>query len=117
MAAGNSARRLRHLSLVLAATLVLVLALGLGLGLGLKHKHHSANTSVAPSQPSSALQSQPASNFILSNITGQTPQTRVFNFTIGTVQGAPDGFSRPMLAVNGTALSCFYAFFDANESL
>jgi hypothetical protein len=114
MAAGNSTRRrFRHLSLVLAATLVLILALGLGLGLGLKHKHHSA----APSQPSIALQSQPASNFILSNIIGQPPQTRVFNFTIGTVQGAPDGFSRPMLAVNGTSLSRFYVFFDADESL
>lgn len=99
MAAANTARRFRLLILAVAALLVLALALGLGLGLGLRKKH-PANSSAA-SQPSSALQSQPASNFVLNNIAGQPPQTRVFNFTLGQVQGAPDGFSRPMLVVNG----------------
>lgn len=48
------------------------------------------------------LKSQPSSNFVLNGLVGQPPQTRTFYFDVGQVQGAPDGVSRPMLAVNGT---------------
>ena len=85
----------RYRAILLAIVLLVLLALGLGLGLGLGLKHNSA----AESQ----LQSQPESNFVLHNLTAQPSQTRVYNFTLSQVQGAPDGFSRPMLAVNGTS--------------
>ena len=91
------------LRVISVAAVVFALALGLGLGFGLgfrlKHTHPAA---VYPPVPASL--SQPASNFVLNNLAGQPPQTRVFNFTLSQVQGAPDGYSRPMLVVNGSRI-------------
>ena len=89
---------------VVTVVVVLALALGLGLGLGLKHsspKSTSTSSNPGATSPTPALLQPPdASNFTLNMLTGQPPQTRVFNFTLSQVQGAPDGVSRPMLAVN-----------------
>ena len=94
-------RSLRGLVLgtLLAVVCVLALALGLGLGLGLKHHHHSTSDSSSGALPSLLPTSE--NNFRLDGLAGQTPQTRVFNFTISQVEGAPDGVSKPMLVVNG----------------
>jgi hypothetical protein len=98
-----------------ALVVVLALALGLGLGLGLK-KHHSSSssgdTSGNSTSPSSLppLVTTPPENFVLGTIAGQSPQTRTYNFTVSQVQGAPDGVSKRMLAVNGTMSElCFKA--------
>lgn len=96
--------------IAIAGVAVLALALGLGLGLGLHRPSDqsvpaaAAATTASPTATSPSLQSQPASNFVLTSIQDQPPQTRVFNFTLALVQGAPDGFSRPMLAVNSSCL-------------
>jgi hypothetical protein len=105
--AGPKRRPLVFVVLVGAVVaVVLALALGLGLGLGLKHQNSDSGASTQPSSPnatSSPLQSQPESNFVLNQLIGQPPQTRVYNFTVSSVQGAPDGVSRQMLVVNGTS--------------
>lgn len=104
----NGRQRSFKLILFVAAAAIVVVALALGLGLGLGLKHKNSSSTQATSQPSASstpsfppLQPQNASNFVLNQLIGQPPQTRVFNFTVGQVQGAPDGFSRPMLTVNG----------------
>ncbi|KAA1477561.1 multicopper oxidase 2A [Dentipellis sp. KUC8613] len=84
-----------------AVVIVLALALGLGLGLGLKHHHHSTAASASSQTNLAPLQNATVDNFVLNGLAGQQPQTREYNFTVGQVQGAPDGFSRPMLVVNG----------------
>lgn len=106
MTIAKSPRRpwFRIVVVVAAVVAVVALALGLGLGLGLKDNHSQAAQSNPSATPTAApLQSQPPSNFVLNKLIGQPPQTRVFNFTLSQVQGAPDGFSRPMLVVNGTS--------------
>ena len=40
-------------------------------------------------------------NFVVGSIIGQPPTTRHYNFVVSQRQGAPDGFSKPMLVVNG----------------
>jgi hypothetical protein len=102
-------RRHRVILLTVAGIAVLALVLGLGLGLGLKHHHSSQSAAAAAASPSATaapiqLQDQPGSNFVLNDLSSQPPQTRVFNFTLAQVQGAPDGFSRSMLVVNGTSV-------------
>ncbi|GJJ09696.1 hypothetical protein Clacol_003920 [Clathrus columnatus] len=47
------------------------------------------------------LQPQLESDFLLSKIAGQPPQTRVYDFFIDLARGAPDGVPRTMLVVNG----------------
>ena len=49
----------------------------------------------------------PANNFVVGSIIGQPPQTRTYNFVVEQLQGAPDGFSKPMIVVNGS-LSLLY---------
>lgn len=83
---------------------VIALGLGLGLGLGLKHKHiavpATAESSV-PSATSSPLGSQTlpswrrnVSEYDLDmntwNINAE-PTTRIYNFTLSEIVGAPDG--------------------------
>lgn len=80
---------------------VLALALGLGLGLGLKHNHPSSSSADPTTSPLPPLQTTPAENFVVGSIKGQPPQTRMYNFTVSQVQGAPDGVSKRMLVVNG----------------
>ncbi|KAF8524707.1 multicopper oxidase 2A [Hysterangium stoloniferum] len=88
------------------ALVLLAIVLGLGLGIGLKHrheKHESDTTSSTPPASLPTLQPQPVSNSVLLNgINGQpSSQTRTYNFNISEAMGAPDGFLRKMLVVNG----------------
>ncbi|TDL26288.1 multicopper oxidase 2A [Rickenella mellea] len=53
-----------------------------------------------PQPDTLSLQPQDPSAFFLSEIQGQPPQTRTFNFDITEVNGAPDGVKRTMLVVN-----------------
>ncbi|KAI0063945.1 hypothetical protein BV25DRAFT_1801547 [Artomyces pyxidatus] len=92
------ARRNRLLVPVAAFLVVLAIALGVGLGVGLKHKHKHSSV---PDSSLSPLQAQNQSNFIVGSILGQPAQTREYNFSVGLVEGAPDGFQRTMLVVNG----------------
>lgn len=43
----------------------------------------------------------PTCNFVLNGLAGQPPQTRYYDFVVTETPGAPDGFNRPMLIVNG----------------
>jgi iron transport multicopper oxidase len=101
-------RRPFVLVVVVGAVVGVVLALALGLGLGLGLQNSDSGASTQPSSPTTTpslapLQSQPESNFVLNQLIGQPSQTRVYNFTVSSVQGAPDGVSRQMLVVNGTS--------------
>lgn len=62
-----------------------------------------------PSLPS--LRPQSESAFVVSKIKGQPPQTRVYDFFVDLVQGAPDGAQRTMLVVNGNRFTCAKTFF------
>jgi hypothetical protein len=107
----------RCLFILVSIPLALIFPLGLGLGLGLRHRISSQSTTVPSAAPT--LQSQLSSNFVLTGLVGIPAQTRVFNFTISQVQGAPDGFSRPMLVVNGNTHPFLIAFsaFHAEDGL
>lgn len=107
------ARRNPCVTFLLIGVAILALVLGLGLGLGLKHHHKSTGAAVQSTPPNGNsssssnstlpfLQPQPQSNFVLNNsIQGQSPQTRVYNFTVDQANGAPDGVNRTMFVVNG----------------
>ncbi|TFY75256.1 hypothetical protein EWM64_g8757 [Hericium alpestre] len=81
--------------------IVLALALGLGLGLGLRKHHDDSSAATSTSSDLPQLQTSPRSNFVLNGLAGQPPQTREYNFTVEQASGAPDGFTRRMLVVNG----------------
>ena len=98
--------------LIAAATtvtaLVLALALGLGLGLGLRRHHHTTSNDSQTSPSTSSLPlltPQTSNNFIVGSIVGQSPQDRMYNFTVAFANGAPDGVNKTMLVVNGAPLS------------
>lgn len=101
--------RTRILLYVLAGSVViLALALGLGLGLGLRHGSSSAaatSTSSSASPTSSLLQvqAQDSSAFVLkgSAMLSDPPQTRTYDFILSERLGAPDGYEKTMLVVNG----------------
>jgi hypothetical protein len=91
---------------VAAVVLVLALALGLGLGLGLglENRHDSSKSqSLPPTSSLPVLNPQPSSNFVVGTIVGQSPQNRVYNFTVALANGAPDGVNKTMLVVNGAS--------------
>lgn len=102
-------------ALLVIGAAILAIILGLGLGLGLKHNHKSSDTTVQSTPPGNSssngtlpfLQPQPQSNLVLnSSIQGQSPQTRVYNFTVDQANGAPDGVNRTVFVVNGVC--CLY---------
>ncbi|KIP03948.1 ferroxidase/laccase group [Phlebiopsis gigantea 11061_1 CR5-6] len=43
----------------------------------------------------------PASSFFLNGLKGQAPTTRYYDFVVSERTGSPDGYSKPMLVVNG----------------
>lgn len=106
-------------ALLVIGAAILAIVLGLGLGLGLKHNHKSSDTAVQSTPPGNSsssngtlpfLQPQSQSNLVLnSSIQGQSPQTRVYNFTVDQANGAPDGVNRTMFVVNGVC--CLYLLF------
>ncbi|KAF8589084.1 multicopper oxidase [Ramaria rubella] len=96
--------RTRPLLLAVTAISLLALVLGLGLGLGLRHTHtRTPDPSPSPNPASTfpSLSAQSSANFVLDKLDGQPPETRVYNFTVAQVVGAPDGVQREMLVVNG----------------
>ncbi|KAM0753984.1 hypothetical protein T439DRAFT_169004 [Meredithblackwellia eburnea MCA 4105] len=103
-AAQSSGSRTKRLAvLVLGAIVVLALALGLGLGLGLKHKH-SSSTSTTTNSSSLNVIPQNSSAFILRGaaaMASEPAQTRTYHFSLEERQGAPDGYKKTMLVVNG----------------
>ncbi|KAF8572625.1 multicopper oxidase, partial [Ramaria rubella] len=95
--------RTRPLLLAVTAISLLALVLGLGLGLGLRHTHtRTPDPSPSPNPASTfpSLSAQSSANFVLDKLDGQPPETRVYNFTVAQVVGAPDGVQREMLVVN-----------------
>lgn len=44
-------------------------------------------------------------NFVVGSIAGEPPRTRYFDFVVSVMIGAPDGFTKPMLVVNGQCMS------------
>lgn len=74
---------------------VLALALGLGLGLGLKKNHYVTTNSTFLLDPSF-------------DVFTTTTTTRYYEWVIEEMTGAPDGFERTMLVVNGegTRITC-----------
>ncbi|EKM52861.1 uncharacterized protein PHACADRAFT_100787 [Phanerochaete carnosa HHB-10118-sp] len=42
-----------------------------------------------------------ANNFVVGSIFGEPPKTRHYNFVVSEMKGAPDGFTKNMLVVNG----------------
>lgn len=99
--------RLRYVSLALPMLLV---ALVFGLGARGVHAvpHGEAPELVSRDEffsrdaSSLVVKAPPSSSFFLNGLKGQRPTTRRYNFVISELTGAPDGFSKPMLVVNGT---------------
>ncbi|KIP03947.1 ferroxidase/laccase group [Phlebiopsis gigantea 11061_1 CR5-6] len=86
--------RLRYVSLVLP---ILVIAMIFGLGVEGVHA-----IEILPRDTSSvSVKAPPSSSFFLNGLKGQRPTTRHYNFVVSEIPGAPDGFSKPMLVVNG----------------
>ena len=90
--------------------ILLAVALGAGLGAGLKKKSGNAHPSLAstsslsPNGSDRNVQVPPASNFILrgQQVLAQEPATtRYYDFVLEQRNGAPDGFNKTMLVVNG----------------
>ena len=99
--------RLRYVSLALP---LLVVAMVFGLGArGVYAVPHSEGPElVAKSELFSrdtdnfgTVRAPPSSSFFLNGLKGQRPQTRHYNFVVSQLNGAPDGFTKPMLVVNG----------------
>lgn len=93
--------------IAVGAVVMLALALGLGLGLGLKHKHNSsssnANSTTSGNATLPRVESQDSSAFVLRGpaMLSEPAQTRTFNFVLEERMGAPDGYEKMMLVVNG----------------
>ncbi|KAH9947844.1 multicopper oxidase [Amylocystis lapponica] len=88
----------RRGAFIVAVSLVLVLALALGLGLGLglglnKHSTPRKLPTVTTNASSSYLMNM--------DLVNESTTTRYFEWTVAEAMGAPDGFQKPMLVVNG----------------
>ena len=72
-------------------------------GLSLLAAFHGAIAapSTLSSRAASTVTVPPVNNFVLNGLAGQGPTTRNFDFVVTETDGAPDGFDRPMLVVNG----------------
>lgn len=110
----RSPRRKTPVLLAAAAGGVVVLALALGLGLGLGLKHHSSSSESTSSSTNgtanatlSRVTPQDSSAFVLRGNAMRTEpaQTRTFEFVLEERLGAPDGFEKTMLVVNGALVS------------
>lgn len=87
--------------------ILLAIALGAGLGVGLKKKSSSAHPSLASMSSDGSdrnVQVPPASNFVLRGqqaLAQEPATTRYYDFVLEQRYGAPDGFNKTMLVVNG----------------
>lgn len=113
----NSSRLKRFLLGALAIVVVLAIALGVGLGVGLQGSTNSSRSSSSSSGSSSAntskLVSAPGDDAVLLRgaraMSTEPAQTRTFDFLVEERTGAPDGYEKPMLVVNGGFDSLFSA--------
>ncbi|KAG8775201.1 laccase, multicopper oxidase, benzenediol:oxygen oxidorectuctase [Ceratobasidium sp. 428] len=75
-----------------------LVALALSFGLGLAQTTTTTSTTAPASTVTQALsQMTLSSDFVITNV----PATRTYNWVVATATGAPDGYYRPMLVVNG----------------
>ena len=87
--------------------ILLAIALGAGLGVGLKKKSSNAHPSLASMSSDGSdrnVQVPPASNFVLRGqqaLAQEPATTRYYDFVLEQRYGAPDGFNKTMLVVNG----------------
>ena len=84
--------RLHNLSLALP---LLLIAMVFGLGGAHAAEILSRDTS------SVSVKAPPSSSFFLNGLKGQPPTTRHYDFVVSEMPGAPDGFTKQMLVVNG----------------
>lgn len=106
-----------RIALCAAIFVVLAVALGAGLGAGLKKKsgakssgNGDAAASTATAGPTSAATVVPLQSAFLrgqSAMASEPATTRYYNFVLEQRDGAPDGFNKSMLVVNGEPSSCF----------
>ena len=97
--------RLRYVSLALP---ILLIAMLLGLG-----AQGVCAVEILPRDTDSvSVKAPPSSSFFLNGLKGQRPTTRRYNFVVSEIPGAPDGFSKPMLVVNGRPC---YRFFESKH--
>ncbi|KAI0033322.1 multicopper oxidase 3B [Vararia minispora EC-137] len=103
MLISRESRLCTFLLVILFGLVVLAVALDLTLGILLQANTSPILSSTLVSVPaaSATLLPQPESNFVLRSIQDELPRTRSYEFTVGTVKGAPDGVERQMLVVNG----------------
>ena len=113
MTTGTSSR-LRYVSFALP---LLVIAMVFGLGAsGVHAVPHSEGSGLFSRDTNNiGVKAPPSSSFFLNGLKGQRPQTRHYNFVISQMNGAPDGFTKPMLVVNGRLTALLYRIL-ANSS-
>ncbi|OZJ03678.1 hypothetical protein BZG36_03531 [Bifiguratus adelaidae] len=96
-------RRWKTATAITVVTVVVILALVLGLVLGLRNRNASSGSS-AQALNTTQLVTTDQTEWVLSsnNFTiSSTTTTRYYEFNVSQMQGAPDGYERTMLVVNG----------------
>ncbi|OZJ06434.1 hypothetical protein BZG36_00484 [Bifiguratus adelaidae] len=98
-------RRRWKTTTVVAVIVVVVLALVLGLALGLRHQQASGGGSTNSTQSNAAkFVTRNEQEWVLSGnnfTTSSMVTTRYYEFNVSQMLGAPDGYQRTMLVVNG----------------
>lgn len=99
MASTSSFRRDRLTSVILPVltTLFVLLANLHGVQAHRPFVHRASNDTPTVQKPQ-------IDNFIVKGLKEHTPQTRYYDFVVSQMNGAPDGFVKPMLVVNGKIL-------------
>ena len=107
---------LRSLSFALPAFLLAVVGLGSLEAQAVPHNPHGhpahlhARHELAKRD---SVTTPNASSFVLNGLKGEAATTRNYDFVISEMTGAPDGFSKQMLVVNGMLFSCLALRFTA----
>ncbi|EKM52908.1 uncharacterized protein PHACADRAFT_100639 [Phanerochaete carnosa HHB-10118-sp] len=77
------------------------MALALVTGAEARALPHESPASSSLTRRADTVSVPSADNFVVGSIIGQAPTTRNFNFVVSEMDGAPDGFNKTMLVVNG----------------
>lgn len=102
----NISNRLRYVTLALPMLLVALL-FGLGIHGAQAIPRGGGSELVSKAELFSrdadtlTVKAPPSSSFFLNGLKGHRPATRRYNFVVSEMSGAPDGFTKPMLVVNG----------------
>lgn len=105
--ASYTGSRLRYLSLALPALLFAIVGLGAHEAQAVPRSQELDLVSRSDLYRRDTVVAPPESSFVLNGLAGQAPQTRNYDFVISEMTGAPDGFSKQMLVVNGKPLIVF----------